>query len=586
MNKKFNHIENKKSRVVVITTLLLLFTGNLFGQETYTLEWELVDDNIHHSIRKQFQPNSFKDSLELKLAAKNKVTQLSEFGYLLTSVDTILKKESSYKYVVFIGPKLEVMTVDTKAVNMQVLKGRYWKGNGVNKEVRTTELSKAKDQIIRYYEDRGYPFASTWIDSISFNNNNKLQGVLKVNLGDPVVFDTLIVKKTAPLGVHKKFFEAYLGLKKGEVFRQRNVDRAEVILKETPYLKLKKSPKVVFEYGKAMVEMPIEKRKASRADGMLGFAPNSDEEGGLLLTGQVLLDLRNPFGTGKKFYIDWKKPDNDSQWFNARYEHPRIFRSRFDFGYSINLQKQDSTFLMVNNGIDFSRKVSIRGEIKLGANWESSRLLREISEQEADTLNDTKTTTYSVGYKWQNLDDPLAPRRGIRWKGTFSGGQRTIIYNPSFDQDIYEGIQPNSAVIKWQFDAEYYFGMTKWLDGYLKIDAAQMIGDHFYKNELYRIGGFRSLRGFNEGELYVDRYAIFTAEPRINIGGTSFIFLFADIAITGDGDVVDLPLGIGAGVNIETRSGDFSIAYALGRTDEIALNMDLAKIHFGFIGKF
>lgn len=583
MNNLNQHITISLSRVLFISALLLLFVIKIQAQESvYTIEFRFKDEVTKIALDDKMQFNSIS---ECKLFSSQKIEQWRIEGYFIASIDSSWIENGKYINEVFLGPKSEEIKINTVNVNPQILKGKYWRGNTDKKFVQLKNLDLAKEQIADYYENEGYPFTEVGLDSLKFDGTH-LNAQLHINLGDLVIFDTLIVKRKAPLGVHKKFFEAYLGLKKGDPFRQKNVDKATVIIEETPYLKLKGTPNVVFEYGKAMVQIPLEKQKASRADGIIGFAPNGESEGELLLTGQVMLDLWNPFGTGKRFYIDWKRPDNDSQWFSASYEHPRVFKSSFDFGYSINLQQQDSTFLKVINGLKLGKRVSTRGNLNLGISWESSRILRELTESDVDTLNDTQSTLYTVNYNWQNLDDPLSPRRGFKYNFFFTGGQRKVIYNPALSSDVYDGIPEKSALIEWKVNAEYYFGLTKWLEGFLKLEASQMIGDHLFKNELLRLGGFRSIRGFNEGELFVDRYAYITFEPRINMGDQSYLFVFTDIGISGVNDTWDTPIGFGAGVNISTKTGDFSIAYALGRTNEIPISTQLAKIHFGYIGKF
>lgn len=574
-----------KSRAKQFALLLLLFSSiAVNAQNNIKLQWEVSDASEKSPINNK--PNLFfRDTTQLYQFVDSTLTATKNKGYLFCTIDTLKQTEDTFTYTIYLGPQYDHIYINTQKVSDQILKSRYWKGNSKFKKVLPNELERAKFQVVEYYENQGYPFTKVWTDSLHFKGND-LYANLNLDLGDQVVFDTLIVKREKPLGVQKKFFERYLGLKKGEPFSQKNVERAESIIKQTSYLKLKDTIDVVFEYGRAMVEIPLEKRRASRADGLIGFAPNESDDGGVLVTGQVLLDLQNPFGTGKRFFIDWKKPDQHSQWFKGSYEHPRFFKTQMDVGYNINLQIQDSTFIRVSNEVLLKRRVGVNGAVKLGARWESSRLLRELDEQAVDTLNDTKSTLYSLGYDWVNLDDLLFPRRG--WKIGFKGsaGQRTIIFNPSFDESVYEGISEKSLMFDWQFTAESYFGITKWIDGYLKLDAAQMIADKLFLNELYRLGGFNSVRGFLEGELFVDRYVLLTFEPRVNMGGNSYFFLFSDISITGQNDVIDVPVGIGAGASLETKTGIFSIAYALGRNNQIPFSTQLAKIHFGFIGVF
>ena len=48
----------------------------------------------------------------------------------------------------------------------------------------------------------------------------------------------------------------------------------------------------------------------------------------------------------------------------------------------------------------------------------------------------------------------------------------------------------------------------------------------------------------------------------------------------------DIPYGLGAGINFETKPGIFSISYALGSQQNNPLLFKTAKIHFGFINFF
>ena len=51
-------------------------------------------------------------------------------------------------------------------------------------------------------------------------------------------------------------------------------------------------------------------------------------------------------------------------------------------------------------------------------------------------------------------------------------------------------------------------------------------------------------------------------------------------------DEAEWPVGLGTGLSLETNSGVFSFAMALGRTKEIPWDISNAKIHFGYISQF
>jgi hemolysin activation/secretion protein len=117
-----------------------------------------------------------------------------------------------------------------------------------------------------------------------------------------------------------------------------------------------------------------------------------------------------------------------------------------------------------------------------------------------------------------------------------------------------------------------------------------MSGGNLLANELYRLGGFRSLRGFDEESIPVRWYHTGTVELRYLLGSLSYAALFADGGLVSrratDGYVEDVPIGIGAGLNFQTKAGIFSLNYAVGRNSSSTFDFRAAKIHFGYVTVF
>ncbi|MFT5306311.1 MAG: outer membrane protein assembly factor BamA, partial [Chitinophagales bacterium] len=116
------------------------------------------------------------------------------------------------------------------------------------------------------------------------------------------------------------------------------------------------------------------------------------------------------------------------------------------------------------------------------------------------------------------------------------------------------------------------------------------IAKNILNNEKYRIGGYRLLRGFDEEAIYTPYYSIFTSEFRFLLSQNSFFNVFADIAIVEDEQKgpgnIDVPIGFGMGVALQTRGGIFSLSYALGKNLDNKIEFRNGKIHFGFISLF
>ena len=115
-------------------------------------------------------------------------------------------------------------------------------------------------------------------------------------------------------------------------------------------------------------------------------------------------------------------------------------------------------------------------------------------------------------------------------------------------------------------------------------------GENLYDNELFRIGGIKLLRGFNEETIFASFYSVFTFEYRLLFNQNSNLFVFSDLAYTEQiTDIIrkfDLPIGFGTGLNLQTKVGIFSISYAIGGQRQNRLNFGSGKIHFGMVTSF
>ena len=126
---------------------------------------------------------------------------------------------------------------------------------------------------------------------------------------------------------------------------------------------------------------------------------------------------------------------------------------------------------------------------------------------------------------------------------------------------------------------------------YLGNQSAYVQNDQILINELYRIGGLKTLRGFNEETIFVSLYAINTFEYRFILEKNSNLNIFLDYAYT-ERDVyntdkeIDRPFGFGVGGTFETGAGIFSISYAVGSRQGNPIDLKGAKIHFGFLNYF
>ncbi|MDQ6889979.1 MAG: BamA/TamA family outer membrane protein, partial [Bacteroidota bacterium] len=112
-----------------------------------------------------------------------------------------------------------------------------------------------------------------------------------------------------------------------------------------------------------------------------------------------------------------------------------------------------------------------------------------------------------------------------------------------------------------------------------------------FRNELFQIGGYRLLRGFDEESIYANRYAVFTAEYRYLVGINSYLFGFSDAGFTRTNfnttSFSNNFISGGIGLAFETKLGLLNLSYAVGKRNDVKFDIrNSSKIHFGYINYF
>jgi hemolysin activation/secretion protein len=113
---------------------------------------------------------------------------------------------------------------------------------------------------------------------------------------------------------------------------------------------------------------------------------------------------------------------------------------------------------------------------------------------------------------------------------------------------------------------------------------------NIFRNELFQLGGYKLLRGFDEESQYLSHYAIASIEYRYLVGQNSFFYVLADGG-WGRNNTLRIKtnysyIGTGAGLAFETKAGIFNIAWAIGKRNDTQFNLRQSKIHFGFANYF
>ena len=98
------------------------------------------------------------------------------------------------------------------------------------------------------------------------------------------------------------------------------------------------------------------------------------------------------------------------------------------------------------------------------------------------------------------------------------------------------------------------------------------------------------MRGFDEESIFASEYGVATVEYRYLVGLNSYFFLFTDLGYA-ENNSLDVKtsntfIGSGLGMAFETKAGIFNISLALGKRNDVQLDVRQAKIHLGYVTYF
>jgi len=535
-------------------------------------------------------PGIVADSGEAMQEVRKLVYSLQQDAFLLASADSLYWGKDTLHVKLHVGQPFVWAQLRNGNLSEGVLiesgfREKFYHGV----PFRPAEYVKLQQRILRYAERNGYPFATVWLDSIRIEGN-KLEAELMVDKAFVVTYDSVqIVGKTK---TQPRFLMRYLQLLPGQRYNQDQIDASRRMLSTLPYIRATRPPQVHFTRDKARVYYFLEDRQANQIDGVLGFLPDPNRQEKLLITGEANLHIRNISGTGKQLGLQWRRVGKGSVMLNGEYLHPNLLGTPFELGATFHLLKQDSSFIAVQPRLQLGYHTFRYGKFSVFTEWRNARMLSEVSVQRLQQLDlaDAQTTTYGLNYQWNNLDDFYFPKRGRLVELQMAAGSKKLLRNPGLEKSFYDTLDLKSTQLSLGLRLENYLRLGKRGVLLSRLRGEALLSEQLFLNDMYRLGGLASLRGFDEYFFFASSYGVGTLEYRLFTAADSYVLLFydqgyyrSDLERTRQGDY---PLGLGGGISFSTGAGVFQLVYSLGKSEQQPLSFKYAKIHFGITSKF
>ena len=569
---------------LILIILLFLISINCFAQEKKVV---LTIKGLPKTYQSNY-PKYFLDSASAFKAIKKELTQLQFLGYFDVDVSKLNWENDSLLVDLEIGELskgvfLQNGNIPTDLINEIGLREQFLK----KKPLTLQNLNKLYDKLLNFYENNGYPFAEVWLDSLQ-TISNKIEAKVYINPNQNIIIDTLRLVGNGK--INQGFLTSYLGIKKNQNYNEGKVLSISKRLEDLPFVSIAKPHEVIFAADKAKINIFLEKKNANQFDGIIGFLPNANT-GKIQLTGDFKLNLLNAFKNGETFNFNYRGLPSQSQELALKLIYPYIFKSQIGFDFDFQLFKRDTSFLNLNSIISFAYNFNSSQKISFFLeNFTGNQIANEPTNTgQFPSFANIKSTFYGLAGTYNQLDDKITPLKGWDLVLQASTGNRKINPTENFKSEDLTEPQP-SLQYKIQADLKYFLKMSAKSTLYFHNLTAYISGNNLFENEGFRIGGFKTLRGFDEQTINITSFLVQTIEYRYLIEKNSYLNIFYDQAFTKQNFINekgnDKPLGIGLGITFQTRIGIASLNYALGKQKNNPLNLQNGKIHFGIVSYF
>jgi len=443
------------------------------------------------------------------------------------------------------------------------------------KPLPLNRLPVLMESILRIYEDEGYPFVKSRLDTIRLNED-QLMGTVTIDPGQKIIIDSILNRTGYRLS--PAVLRRIMNISPGEPYSESAVREANLRLSRIEWMIQKRPLEVGFHDNLASVFVYPEKAGTNRFDGWVGLTPVSAGSSKMAFSGTINLGLNNLAGQGEVWDLMWRRTQDQSQQLKTGVRLPYLAGMPFGLEGVIDLYRQDTSWfnLFAEGGIPYY--FSPDNRLSLFYRYHSSNLLIENAPDGLIPRRSFQTHLTGLSWKFLTLDNRANPRRGLDIQAEVLVGSRAVADSASMTRS----------------EADFHFS------GYLPVSSRFVLAGHaaggailasgILENECFRIGGVGDLIGFDENQFRSDRYLVAAAEMRYLLDPFSYLLVRINAGMLGQDYLkipdTEFPWGFGLGGQIMTGGGIFRIIFAMGTASGSSVQWRNSKIHIGYIGLF
>lgn len=409
--------------------------------------------------------------------------------------------------------------------------------------------------------------------------------------------------------ISNNYLQRYLEIPNGSPYNKDKLLRISKKIRELNWIEEEKPADLTRLGTGSVLNLHLRRKRSSQVNILIGFLPNNDQLSSkkLLLTGEANIVLRNEMGSGETIGLNWQKIQVNSPRLNILYQQPYLFQSPIGLDFTFDFFHKDTTFLNVNFqlGAQYALNTNQVGKLFIQRFQTIVNGINKAAVIQNHRLPDeADVSSFNVGvdYEFNNTNYRLNPLRGNEFRIITSIGTKKLSKNnevlelkdpgdPSYDfETLYDTVKLKTYQVRVRVSGAHYIPVGKQSTFKTAFNGGFLQSGNIFRNELFQLGGYKLLRGFDEESQYLSQFTIATVEYHYLVGANSYFYALVDGGWgrnnSQNNRVNHTYIGTGLGLAYENKAGIFNIAIAVGKRDDTEFNLRQFKFHFGFVNYF
>ena len=550
------HTHILKQKIFSTTFIILsLFTIDNLYTQNINLKISSVNKSEVSILNKIQYQKRHTDSISVNFEVNRVSKYLKNIGYFTNTIDSFVQIKNNYLVYYSLNEKVDSSDIYINLKDQYLFNDFKIKNNAIY--ISIEKLQSALFNVSKKIDLEGRSFSKIQLKNIKINDK-KLFANLSIETSTKRIINKVVIKGYDDFP--KSYLKNYFRIKSNSIFNQNKIKSISEASKNLQFVSEIKAPEALFTKDSTFLYLYLKKNKNNSFDGLINFT--TEEDGSLILNGNIDLELNNILNKGEKFMLFWNKIANERQEFKVTSKTPYIFNSKITPELSFSIYKQDSTFLNTKFDSKIFYNINPKIKIALTYNSESSNSLEKSINFNTQTFNN-----YFLGFQF----DFLIPKNNF-----FFNDKLSLNINPTFGKRSLNF--SNIYQLKIETTASYIWDLNLRNSIYINNSNGYLKSDNYLNNELFRIGGPKSIRGFNEQSMFVSKYFMLNFEYRFLTSEKSYLYTITDLADINNLEGNKKISSLGLGFLFSNKNSIVNISSSIGKDANEKIDFKDAKL--------